>query len=169
MAAWIFLTAVFMQSPECSISGRVYSLSTGAPLNGAQGLALDSTGRLYVANTYNNNVLRYDPPYNNQVPDATIQTTAGQAMTQPASVFVGLGDTVLAGSQNGLDTYTSTAAPIALIAGGLSKPNGMAMDQDGTVWATTDYGVPPPYDGSNKLLLAPAGTFINPSAIAVYP
>jgi uncharacterized surface anchored protein len=36
MAAWIFLTAVLMQSPECSISGRVYSLSTGAPLKKAQ-------------------------------------------------------------------------------------------------------------------------------------
>jgi hypothetical protein len=175
---WILTTsnqlARFSPPYAPSSLDRLIRTSTGAPLNGAQGLALDSSGRLYVANTFGNSVLRYDPPYNNQVPDATIPTTAGQAMTQPVSVFVGLGDTVLAGSQDGLDTYTSTAAPIALIAGPLYKPHGMAMDQDGMVWAATTsgngiYGVPPPYDGSNKLQLGPAGTFINPSAIAVYP
>jgi sugar lactone lactonase YvrE len=174
---WILSSANFLfrfPKPYASFTlDRTIKGGTGAPLNGAQGLAIDSTGRLYVANTSSNTVLRYDPPYNNQLPDATIPTTAGQAMTQPASVFVGVGDTVLAGSQDGLDTYTSTGAPIALIAGPLYKPHGMAMDQDGTVWAATTsgngvYGVPPPYDGSNKLPLAPP-YFINPSAIAVYP
>jgi hypothetical protein len=141
--------------------------------NQPRGLALDSAGRLYVANSGNNDLLRFDPPYNSQAPSSTIPTTAGQAMTQPVSVFVGLGDTVLAGSQDGLDTYTAAGAPISLIAGPLYKPHGMTMDQDGMVWVATTagsgvYGVPPPYDGSNKLQLNQIA-FINPSAIAVYP
>jgi sugar lactone lactonase YvrE len=140
--------------------------------NGPRGVALDSAGRLFVANYGNNNVLRFDPPYT-QTPNATIVSTAGQPMTQPASVFIGAGDTLLAGSQDGLDTFTSSAAPIALIAGPLYKPHGMTMDQDGMVWVATTsgngvYGVPPPYDGSNKVPLV-SGYLINPSALAAYP
>jgi hypothetical protein len=174
---WVLSAANYLAryAPPYAVStlDRLIRTSTGAPLNGAQGLAFDSTGRLYVANTGSNTVLRFDPPYNNQTPDATIPSTGGQAMTQPVSVFVGLGDVVLAGSQDGLDTYTSTGAPIALITGPLYKPHGMTMDQDGTVWAATTsgngvYGVPAPYDGSNKIPLV-SGYLINPSAIAVYP
>jgi hypothetical protein len=145
----------------------------GASLNAAEGLAIDSNGRLYVANTFGNTVLRFDPPYNNQGPNATISSTATEPVVQPACVFVGLGDTVLAGSTSGLDTYTSTGAPIALIAAPLCQAHAIAMDQDGTVWVGGPslngvYGIPPPYDGSNKLPLAPP-YFGNPSAIAVYP
>jgi hypothetical protein len=47
------------------------------------------------------------------------------------------------------------------------------MDQDGTVWIARNsingvYGVPPPYDGSNQLPLAPP-YLGGPTAIAVYP
>ncbi|MDB5091935.1 MAG: hypothetical protein JWO85_36, partial [Candidatus Eremiobacteraeota bacterium] len=153
---------------------RLIKASTGAPLNAAHGLALDSIGRLYVANTFNNSVIRFDPPYNSQVPDATIASTPNQPLTQPACVFVGSGDTVFAVSQVGLATYTSTGTPIAHIPSPVCQSaQGMAMDQDGMVWAAGPglngaYGIPPPYDGSNKLLLAPTfpGT---PRAIAVYP
>ena len=153
---------------------RLIKTSTGAPLNAAHGLALDSTGRLYVANTFNNSVIRFDPPYNNQVPDATISSTANQPLTQPGCVFVGPGDSVFAGSQNGLDTYTSNGTPIAHIPAPVCQSaEGMAMDQDATVWVggpglNAAYGFPPPYDGSNKMLLSPAfsGSVVG---IAVYP
>ena len=94
-------------------------------------------------------------------------------MTQPAHVIVGANDALLAGSQDGLDTYTSTGNPVALLGGNLFKPQGLAIDQDQMVWVATSagsgpIGIPPPYDGTNKQQLQ-ANSFIVPVAIAVYP
>jgi hypothetical protein len=136
------------------------------------GLAIDSTGRLYVANFGHNNVLRFDPPYSSQTPSATIATSAGQAMTNPADVIVGAGDVMLAGSQDGLDVYSSAGAPLGLLTTKIFKPRGLAIDADSIVWVATGsgngaIGVPPPYDGTNLLQLG-FPFFINPSAVAVY-
>ncbi|MDB5026382.1 MAG: hypothetical protein JWO66_71, partial [Candidatus Eremiobacteraeota bacterium] len=141
--------------------------------NHPSGLALDSTGRLYVANTGNNNVLRFDPPYSGQAPSATIASTAAQPMSQPANVIVGLNDVVLAGSQDGLDVFNAAGTGLGLVAGKFYKPRGEAVDQDGTVWVATGsgngpMGLPPPYDGANALQLS-SNYFLNPSSVAVYP
>ncbi len=141
--------------------------------NMPKGLALDSAGRLYVANSGNNDLLRFDPPYSSQAPSATIPSTAAQPMTQPANVIVGLNDVVLAGSQDGLDAYTSAGTGLGLFAGPFYKPRGEAIDQDGMVWVATGsgngvMGLPPPYDGTNQTQL-PSNGFLNPSAVAVYP
>jgi hypothetical protein len=140
--------------------------------NQPQGLALDSTGRLYVANTGNNNVLRFDPPYN-QAPDATIPSTVAQPMTLPKTVIVGVGDALIAGSQNGMDAFSSAGAALGLTAGKFYMPRGFAIDQDGVVWDASGsgngaMGLPPPYDGTNPLQLSTNG-FINPSSVAIYP
>jgi hypothetical protein len=172
---WIVMTGGFLArfAPPFAQNTLDRLIHTTA-LNNAHGVALDSTGRVYVANTGSNGVLRFDPPYNNQAPDATIASTAGQPMTQPVTVIAGLGDVLLAGSQDGLDTYTSAGAPIALIAGPLYKPHGLTIDQDGMVWAATGsgdgaYGVPPPYDGSVTVPITSPPSFVDPNAIAVYP
>jgi sugar lactone lactonase YvrE len=171
---WVLSTSgvLYRYPPPYTAGGFDRNIGTTATFNGPHGLAIDSTFRLYVANSGDNDVLRFDSPYN-QTPSATIASTAGAPMTLPVAVIVGAGDALLAGSQDGLDTYTSAGAPIALIAGPLYKPTGMTIDQDGMVWAATGsgngvYGVPPPYDGSNTLALK-TNFFINPNAVAVYP
>jgi hypothetical protein len=140
--------------------------------NQPKGLALDSLGRLYVANSGSNNVLRFDPPYSSQSPSATIATNAGQPMTNPANVIVGSGDVMLAGSQDGLDVYSSSGAPLGLQTTKFYKPRGLAIDADGIVWVATGSGngatgIPPPYDGTN-LVSVGLGSLLSPSSVAVY-
>ncbi len=172
---WIVSTSgALYRYPKPYVAGG-FDRGIGSPpstFNQPQGLAIDSSGRLYVANAGNNNVLRFDPPYN-QAPDATIASSVAQPMTQPAHVIVGLGDALLAGSQDGLDAYSSAGAALGLSAGKFYKPRGLAIDQDGTVWDASGsgngaMGLPTPYDGTNPIQLSPSG-FINPSAVAIYP
>ncbi|HWT05660.1 MAG TPA: hypothetical protein VN224_07875, partial [Xanthomonadales bacterium] len=142
--------------------------------NGPCGLALDSTGRLYVANYGNNNLLRFDPPYSSQAPSATITSTVAQPMTQPANVIVGQNDVVLAGSQDGLDVYDAAGNGLGVFATKFYKPRGEAIDQDGVIWVATGsgngaVGLPPSYANTNQLQLLSNNFFINASAVAVYP
>lgn len=142
--------------------------------NHPSGIALDSTGRLYVANSGNNDLLRFDPPYSSQAPSATIASTAAQPMTQPANVIVGQNDVVLAGSQDGLDVYDAAGNGLGVFAVKFYKPRGEAVDQDGAVWVATGsgngaVGLPPPYSNTNQLQLLSNNYFINPSSVAIFP
>jgi hypothetical protein len=172
---WIVTTsgALYRYSPP--YTAGAFDVGIGQAATGfsqPDGLAIDSTGRLYVANSGHNNVLRFDPPYSSQTPSATIGTSAGQPMTNPATVIVGAGDVMLAGSQDGLDVYSSAGAPLGLLTTKIFKPRGLAIDADSIVWVATGSGngvtgVPPPYDGTNLMQLG-FPFFINPSAVAVY-
>jgi sugar lactone lactonase YvrE len=142
--------------------------------NHPSGIALDSTGRLYVANSGNNNLLRFDPPYSSQAPSATIPSTVAQPMTQPANVIVGQNDVVLAGSQDGLDVYDAAGNGLGVFSVKFYKPRGEAIDQDGVVWVATGsgngaVGLPPAYANTNQLQLLSNNYFINASAAAMYP
>jgi sugar lactone lactonase YvrE len=142
--------------------------------NNPSGIALDSLGRLYVANSGNNDLLRFDPPYSSQAPSATIVSTVAQPMTQPANVIVGQNDVVLAGSQDGLDVFDSGGNGLGVFAVKFYKPRGEAIDQDGVIWVATGsgngaVGLPPPYTNTNQLQLLSNNFFLNASAVAVYP
>jgi hypothetical protein len=172
---WIVTSSgALYRYPSPYVAGA-FDVSIGQAATGfnqPDGLALDSLGRLYVANYGHNNVLRFDPPFGSQTPSATIATSAGQPMSNPAAVIVANGDVMMAGGQEGLDVYSSAGAPLGLLTTKMYKPHGFAIDADGVVWVATTsgngaVGVPPPYDGSNLFQLSPA-YFINPNAVAVY-
>ena len=173
---WIVATggALYRYPAPYAAGGFDVGIGTApTTFNQPQGVAVDSTGRVYVANAGNNDVLRFDPPYASQAPSATILSTVAQPMTQPAHVIVGSGDALVAGSQDGMDAYGSAGAALGLSGGKFFKPRGLAIDQDGTVWDASGsgngaMGLPPPYDGTNALQLT-VGGFINPSAVAIYP
>jgi sugar lactone lactonase YvrE len=101
---------------------------SAATLCGPRGLALDAAGDLYVADTGNNRVLVYAPPYANA--DCSSTPCIGAAATM---VF----------GQNGSFT-SSTANAGGISASSLSAPAGVAVDSAGNLFIS---------DGSNNRVL----------------
>ena len=79
-------------------------------INAPTGLSLDSSGNLYVADTYNNRVLMFEPPFSNDM---------------NASVVIGQ------------PNFTSSAA--AITQNGFYAPTGLSLDSSGNLYvADTD-------------------------------
>ncbi len=79
-------------------------------LSGPRGVAVDSVGRLYVADTDNKRVLRFDPPFANGM--------------NAAQVF----------GQNGDFTTANQAAMNAATADNIGNPEGVAVDANDNLW-----------------------------------
>lgn len=79
-------------------------------LSGPRGVAVDSSGRLYVADTDNKRVLRFDPPFSNGM--------------NAVQVF----------GQNGSFTTANQAAMNAATADNIGNAEGVAVDADDNLW-----------------------------------
>jgi len=133
-------------------TGAVGSGGDGAPaaqaqLNMPQGLAVDSTGNVYIADTLNNRVRRVDA-------DGTITTVAGGGETKlsyPTGLAIGLGDTLyIADTGNNVIRQLGSDGAIQTVAGTgeagyrgeagfavdavLHAPGGLAFDSEGNLY-----------------------------------
>lgn len=79
-------------------------------LSGPRGVAVDSAGRVYVADSDNKRVLRFDPPYSNGM--------------NAVQVF----------GQNGDFTTANQAAMNAATADNMGNPEGVAVDANDNLW-----------------------------------
>ena len=129
---------------------------TGAPIATIRtdveepwGLAINSSGDLFVTNGYNGTVTEYAPPYTS-APIATIFSagaTVGLAVNSSDDLFVANNNTVTEYAP----PYTH--APIATISTDVSSPWGLALDSSGDLFVSnsgantvTEYA--PPYTGA---------------------
>lgn len=110
------------------------SAPTAATLSNPLGMAMDSSGNLWVADAYNCRVLEFKPPF-----------TSGMK----ASIVIGQqGFDVAMPPQGGCITNPASSLP-----GGLSGPNSVAFDSKGDLWVVDEFDnrvteyVPPFTDG----------------------
>jgi sugar lactone lactonase YvrE len=95
--------SIVIGQPNFISSG--YSAATAASLNNPRGIAIDSSGNLWVADFGFNRVLKYAPPFSNN---------------ESASVVLG--------QRNSTGNFTSTTR------WGLNNPNGITFDSSGSLW-----------------------------------
>jgi sugar lactone lactonase YvrE len=142
------------------ISGDSYNGTTftQTSLAADSGLAFDSSGDLFVANSGNNNITEYNPA------GQLIRTISTSAINNPAALaFDQFGDLYVANSGNGnilkftpsgISTSTST-----VFSSGVGSPNGLAFDSQGNLYVSN-------IGGSIIYKIAPTGgtpsTFISP-------
>jgi hypothetical protein len=140
--------------------------------NGVQGMTLDALGRLYVADSGNNDILRLDPPFSSGTPALTIPSTAAQPLSAPQSVAVGPDGTIFTAGGHFVNIYSATGAALGTAGffGGFATQNAFAVDVDGTVWVATApvLGLTQPYDVNTFTELSQSG-FLTPNALAVWP
>lgn len=145
---------------------------TIAGSNGVLGMALDAQGRLYVADSGKNDILRLDPPFASGTPALTIPSTAGQPLTSPQSVAIGADGTIFAAGGHMVDVYSGAGAPLgsSQLFGGFAPTNAFAVDVDGTAWVASApvVGFTQPYDVNTFQYLSQTG-FLTPNALAIWP
>ncbi len=156
--------SVVIGQPRFTSEGIATS-ATG--LEGPEGLAFSSSGTLFVADTYNNRVLEYAPPFSTGMPATTVlgQTgfassgagTSSTALREPDALAVAPdGELFVSDDLNNrtvaYDPPFSTGMAATLVLGqpgfttsasgsgatGLAYPTGVAVDARGDVWVT-DY------------------------------
>jgi hypothetical protein len=128
-------------TPLSTIAGS----ATG--LNGTSGVALDSSGRVYIASSNNGSIVEY--PYSangNQAPATTI-SGASTGLSDPAAVALDSSGRLYVANQaaDQITEYAAgasgNAAPVATISGqatGLSSPDALTVDGNGHLWVA-DY------------------------------
>lgn len=160
-AAWLLLHAALCgqaHGQELSFAGVQSTLST-PQLTQPQGIAIDSSGNIFISDTAVNHVLRIDPSGN--------QNFEGTDLSRPAGIAVdSSGNLYIADTGNNLVRKVSQGGGQSNIGYGLTKPLGVAVDSMGNVIVADT--------GNNRVelvVLGGQGTLVSglnqPSAVAV--
>ncbi|MBF6543437.1 SMP-30/gluconolactonase/LRE family protein [Nocardia brasiliensis] len=152
LAALAFATVSAVAAPAAQAApvcpGAGQPTIPAAALPGAlEGLTVDARGRAYTTDLATGRVYRIDAPGAVPVPIATVPSGGGGALawTPQGTLLVGYGadarvfagDALRHAGIVELDPDTGALTPFAA---GLSAANGMDVAQDGTVYATNDFG-----------------------------
>jgi uncharacterized protein (TIGR03437 family) len=128
---------MFSTFPE----GPGFPLSTG--LNLPTGIAVDSSGNVYVADSGNNRILRFKTPYKQQAGNLIVDLVIGQKTSNSGNLQnQGLQNP----SANSLSLYVTAAA------GQPPLPTGLALDGPGNLWVADV--------GNNRVLGFPPASLV---------
>ncbi|MGB6386158.1 MAG: hypothetical protein WBD25_08055 [Terriglobales bacterium] len=123
----------------CLLAYAAASFAATKPLSYPLGLAVDAKGNLYVANSGGNDILVYNPAYN-QVPSKTIKQNisnpTGVAFDPYGNLWVanyGGGSGSVTEYTNGLQNADNT------ITNGIQGPEAIAVDGLGNVWVENGF------------------------------
>ncbi len=126
----------------CLFAFASASFAAKKPISYPRGLAVDSKGNLYVANSGGNDILVYNPSYN-QVPSKTIMENVinptGVAFDPQGNLWVANYGTSNGGANGSIGEYIDGKQNAsASITNGILGPGAIAIDGLGNVWVQND-------------------------------
>jgi streptogramin lyase len=119
----------------CKVQGGIISNLPGS-YSAPEGIAVDSAGNLYVANTAFNNIIKVtagnDASVINLPADTTLNAPRGVAVDSTGRIYIADGG-------NNRVIRLNTDSTVTLVAQGLNIPMDVSVDTDGTVYIA-DFG-----------------------------
>lgn len=137
----LFSAAARAQTPALSYLGSQSVIATAASngLQGAEGVAVDATGNLFLADTGNNRVLEI--PFQNGLLNSSAQTVLASGLNAPSGIALDAQGNIYISSTGSnqvmklpLQSGSYNAAAIAPIGSGFSSPSGLAVDSAGDLY-----------------------------------
>jgi DNA-binding beta-propeller fold protein YncE len=127
---------------EFDSSGNTTTFASGGLLNGPSALAFDGSGNLYVANYYNNNIVKYTPAGVGSIyASAGLNNPTGLAFDGSGNLFaVNSADTNLVAQAGGTIVKFDSVALGLLYASGLNHPYSVAFDNSGNLYVSENTG-----------------------------
>jgi hypothetical protein len=127
----------------CLFAFASASFAAKNPLSYPRGLAVDSEGDLWVANSGGNNILVFGPGYSQQKTDTITQgisNPTGVAFDPQGNLWVANYGTSNGGANGSVSEYTANKQNTsASITNGILGPNAIAVDGLGNIWVENDY------------------------------
>jgi streptogramin lyase len=149
------------------------ALSTlGGGFTYPEGVAVDGTGNVYIADTENNAVKEMPPG----CASSSCVTTLGGGFTNPYGVAVdGSGNVYVADTHNNavkeLPPGCASSSCVTTLGGGFTNPYGVAVDGSGNVYVVDSYNNAvkemPPGCASSSCVATLAGGFLEPQGVAL--
>ena len=137
------------------------SASFAGTLNLPRGLAVDSKGNLYVANSGNNNIVVYGPKYVQETAKtitSNIVNPSGVAFDAAGNLWVANYGTSNGGQNGSIAEYSNGKQNTsASITNGILGPGALAVDGAGNVWVENAF--------SNMTAYAPGTVFTAPNTL----
>ncbi len=149
-------------STYVAVSPQAALLSSG--LNGPQGLAIDSSGNVYVANTRNNTILQWSA-FKGQV-----AVVVQNGLNDPAAVALDTqGNLYIADTgNNAIEKFSVSTGQLTTLVANLSGPSGIGLDPQGNVYfSDTGNGAIKVVNPSTLVVNTLAQNLVNPTGLAV--
>jgi secreted PhoX family phosphatase len=127
----------------CLLAVASASFAKTNPLSYPKGLAVDSKGNLWVANSGNNNILAFSPGYALQTADTItegVSNPSGVAFDAQGNLWVANYGTSNGGANGSVSEYVKGKQnTTASIISGILGPEAIAVDGLGNVWVENDF------------------------------
>ncbi len=130
-------------------NGAITPVPNAAGLSSAEGVAVDGMGNIYIADTFNNRIEKWNATNG-------LTTLVSSGLNRPNGVAVdGAGNVFIADTNNNRIAEWNAANGLTTLVSGLTNPRGVAVDKSGNVYIADTYfsqgRTAPPPDGGRIL------------------
>jgi DNA-binding beta-propeller fold protein YncE len=160
------LTLTVTQAGSTYVAAEPLTTLTPSGLAGTYGVAVDNSGRTYIADTYNSMIKEWIPSSN------AVATLVSSGLNRPQGVAVDdLGNVYIADTENDAikEWMTTDSNVTTLVSSGLNRPEGVAVDRVGNVYiADTFHSAVKEWVAANSNVITLASSGLDfPAGVAV--
>ena len=156
-------TLTVMQAGSNYVAAEPVTTLASNNLNEPYGVAVDSAGNVYIADTYNSQIKEYSA-------SGALTTLVSTNLSNPVGVAVdGAGNVYIADTDHSqIKEYSASGALTTLVSSGLSYPYGVAVDAAGNVYiADTENNAIKKWSVAGRLTTLVSNGLSHPSGVAV--